>query len=131
MCLEVGRIDGDRLAVGRLGSKTRHDPRKHPHIAPALPALPAIVERLVGTVFSGRIAPTQAVSVEKDDSAWDAPVVNTRHPKALGTVRSTPLQLSVAQPVQGAHVVPPKFGSLDQAASDAATKSMGPEPKHD
>ena len=128
MCLEVGRIDGDRLAVGCLGGEPRHDPRKHPHIAPPLSA---VVERLVGTVLSGRIAPTHAVSVEEDDSAWDAPVIDTRHPVALGKVRSKSLHLSVAQPVKATHVVPPKVGSLDQAASDAATKSMGPEPKHD
>ena len=63
------------------------------------PSLPAVVEGLVRTVFSGRIAPAQAVAADEDNPAQAPPVIDTRHPMALGEIRSMPRHLSFAQPV--------------------------------
>ena len=52
MCLEMGRIDGNRFVVRCFGRETRHDPREHAHIAPPFPA---VAER-----FRGLRGPTGA-----------------------------------------------------------------------
>nr|GFC71591.1 hypothetical protein [Tanacetum cinerariifolium] len=79
-----GRVDHDRLRLSADRSQTLHHPREHARLAPTLPA---VVERLVGPVGAGCIAPAQAVAVDEHDAAQHPPVINPRLAVALGKER--------------------------------------------
>jgi hypothetical protein len=126
MCFEVGRIDRDGLIVGCFCRQPHHDPCKHPHIAPPLPA---IVEGLVRTILTRCVAPAQAVAIDKDNAAQDTPVIDARPAMALRQIRPQPLHLSLAQPIQTAHQASLRSESVNHAVITASNRLMGPEPK--
>jgi len=64
---------------------------------------------LVEDVLFGLIPPARPVAIDKDDPAKYASVNDPRHNLAFKELRPRPHQQSVAQPIQTAHVGPPKF----------------------
>lgn len=77
--------------------KPFHHLAKHAHLAPKFPA---VVERLVRTVFPGRITPAQPVAIDEDDLAQHPPIINLGLAAALGKIWRKPHHLLVGQPVQ-------------------------------
>jgi hypothetical protein len=51
-----------------------------------LPALPALVQRLVRTIRNRRITPAQAIAIDEDNTAQDTPVIDVRLTSALWKV---------------------------------------------
>src|SRR3546814_1261846 len=77
----VGRVDHDRLAFGSLRCRQAfHHADEDAFVAPPLPA---IVERLCRAIFSRRIPPPQPITIDEDDTAQNAPVINPRTAMAL------------------------------------------------
>lgn len=66
MCLQIGRIDHDRRRLCAFGCEAFHHTPENTHPAPALPT---IVERFVGPLFSGSIPPTQSIAIDENDPA--------------------------------------------------------------
>ena len=60
MCLEICRVDHDRLVLGTLGGQAEHDPGKDAVFAPPLPT---VVEGLGRTVFLRRVKPPQPIEI--------------------------------------------------------------------
>ena len=73
MGLEVGRVDHHGLLFAELGGKACHHPREDTFLAPALPTA---VKRLMRAIVLRRITPTQAIAIDKDNSAQHTFVVN-------------------------------------------------------
>ena len=122
MCLEVGRVDHDRLVLGALGGQADQDPGEDAIVAPALPTA---VERLGGAVFLRRVAPPQAIAIGEDYAAEDATVIDAGLAVALGKEWLETLHLGVAQPVKIAH----HRISLRSLNHANRLKSMGLEPR--
>ena len=68
------------------------------------PALPAVVEDLIGAIFLRRIAPAHPVAIDEDYARQDAPVVNPRLAMGLREVRLDVRLLRVCKPEKIAHV---------------------------
>jgi hypothetical protein len=73
VCFQVSRVDHDRLGRGARGSQPLHHADED---TPFVPPLPTVVERLVGAILPRRIAPTQSVAVDENDTAQHPPVIN-------------------------------------------------------
>ena len=77
MSLEMGAVDHDRPGGGAFPCQGLEDAVENPGLAPAHEA---VVERLVGAVTGGRVAPHQPGSDDMDDTTdgltvvdpWDA-----------------------------------------------------------
>src|SRR3546814_1070896 len=67
------------------------------------PPLPAIVERLCRAIFSRRIPPPQPITIDEDDTAQNAPVINPRTAMALRKIGLKTRHLLVRQPIQLTH----------------------------
>lgn len=81
MCLEIGRIDHDRLVLGALGGKADHDPGKNPVVAPALPA---VVEGFGRAVFLRRVTLPQPIAIDEDYAAEDTAIIDAGLAMLLG-----------------------------------------------
>ncbi|MPL96458.1 hypothetical protein SDC9_42639 [bioreactor metagenome] len=112
MCLEISRIDHDRLVFGALSGKAHHDPGEDPVFVASLepvafshspPALPAVVEGLRRTVFLRRVTPAQPIAIDENYAAEDTAIIDAGLAMALGEERLQPLHLRVGQPVKIAH----------------------------
>lgn len=75
MRFEIGCVDHDCLFVAVIRGQTHHHLREDAFVAPPFPA---IVQRLVEIIFLGRIAPPQAIAINEDNPAQNAPVINAR-----------------------------------------------------
>ena len=64
--LEIGRVDHHGLLFTVLGGQAGHDPGEDGLVT--LP-LPAVVVRLMRTVFRRRVTPTQPIAIYKDNPA--------------------------------------------------------------
>jgi hypothetical protein len=72
--LQVSRINHDRRWFRAFSSKPLIVRRN----TPISPSASAIVQRLVGAILQGRIAPAQPVAVHKYDAAMHTPIINAR-----------------------------------------------------
>src|SRR3546814_1300977 len=98
---EIGRVDHDRLAFGSLRCRQAfHHADEDAFVAPPLPA---IVERLCRAIFSRRIPPPQPITIDEDDTAQNAPVINPRTAMALRKIGLKTRHLLVRQPIQITH----------------------------
>lgn len=95
MCLELRRINHDGLGLCLSGSQAVHHPGED---SPGAPALPTVVERLMWTVFPGRIVPAQAVPIDKNDATQHTAVINADSTVALLEKGPQTLYLFVRQP---------------------------------
>ena len=77
MGFQMGGVDHQLLGLAPLGDQFCHNPVEH---AEPAPAGEAIVDRLVRTVFPGRVPPSQSIAQDKDYAAQDQPIINARHP---------------------------------------------------
>jgi hypothetical protein len=125
VCFEIGCVNRDRLVVGRFCSQPHHDPREHPHVAPAFPT---VIKRLVRAIFLGCITPTQPIAIDEDNTTQDASVINAWHTMAPRKIGPQPLHLSFAQPIQITHKAPFGSGTVTHADLAVSSRLMGPEP---
>lgn len=87
------------------------------------PALPAVIEGLGRTILPGRVAPPQAIAIDKYYAAQNAPVVDVGLAMALGKERPLPLHLRIRQPKKIAH----RSGLLAEPESRQMTELNGSE----
>ena len=118
LCLSVDQV------AERLGGQTLHHSRKD---APVPPSLPSVVEGLCRTIFSGSIAPAQAIAIYEDNPAQDAQVIDPRLAMALGKERPKPRNLFVCKPEKIAHLAPHILAALNHAGAAVSSGSLGPE----
>ena len=95
MRLEIRRVDHDGLLIGALGGQSLHHPGEDPHVTPSLPT---VVERLRRAILARGVAPTQAITIDEDYSAQNAPIIHPRLAVAPREERPQPLHLLVRQP---------------------------------
>jgi secreted protein with Ig-like and vWFA domain len=76
----------------QAGRQRREDPVEH---AEPTPADEAVVDRLVRTLGSRRVAPAQAVADHENDPAHDPPVIDTRNSVRQRKERLDPTHLSL------------------------------------
>jgi hypothetical protein len=76
MCFQMGSIDHQLFPLPAAGREFGQNSTEHTKSAPADEA---IVNRLVGTVFLGRVSPTQSVAKDKDNATYDPAVVHSRN----------------------------------------------------
>ena len=126
MGLEAGGIDHQEVGLAGLAREPGEDAVEH---AEAAPAHEAIVERLVGTVARGSIAPSHARADYMDDAAEDPPVVDTCDPVRERKERFDPRHLRVREPERISHAthLPAEWNQLTDP-SGSALPLMGPEP---
>jgi hypothetical protein len=105
MCFEVGGINRDGLVLGSLLSQPHHDPSKHAHVTPTLPA---IIQRLWRAVLGRCVTPPLPIVVYEDNAAQNPPVINARPASALWKVRPETLHLRLTQPIKVTHDLPPE-----------------------
>ena len=67
------------------------------------PSPPVVVEGLRLAVFPGRITPTQAIAIDEDYSAEDAPVLDARLAMALGKEGLQARHLGLCKPEKTAY----------------------------
>lgn len=60
MCLEIGRVDYDRLIFSAFGGQTDHDTSEDTVVAPAPPS---VIKGLRRAVLLWRIIPAQAIAI--------------------------------------------------------------------
>jgi hypothetical protein len=95
--LEIGRLNHDGLGLDLLGGYALHHPGEYAHVAPSLPA---VIQCLVRPVFPRRIPPAQAVPVDENDPAQNAPVIDLGLVVTLGEIGRRTYHLPVHQPIQ-------------------------------
>lgn len=100
MCFQIGRVDHDRLVFGALGGQAHHDPGEDPVLAPALPA---VVERLGGSVVLWRVTPSQPIAIDEDYAAQHASIIDAGPAMALGKEGFEARHLRLRQPEKIAH----------------------------
>jgi hypothetical protein len=118
VCLEIGRIDHDRLVFGALSGKAQHDPGEDPVVAPALPA---VVEGLRLTVSLRRVTPAQPIAINEDYTNEDETIIDAGLAVALREERLEALHLRVGKPVKVAH----RSGLLEETESRQWTEING------
>ena len=101
MGLQIGGVDHHGLLLAVLGSQPRHHLRKDPPLAPAIPP---VVERLVGAIVLQRISPTQPIAIDEDNPAQDAPIIDTGLAVGLREIGLKTRHLRIAQPEEIRHV---------------------------
>lgn len=94
MCLEVGRVNQDCLVVRGLSGQSRHDPCKHPHIAPPLPP---VVHSLGWAILAWRIVAAQPIAINGNNTIHDMTGLETGLAMALWKVGPQPRHLRLAQ----------------------------------
>lgn len=104
MCLQMGRVDHQRIRAATLIRKREKHLREDAFLAPSLPAA---VKGLVRPVFRRRIAPPQTIAIDEDNAAQHLPVVHTGLAVRLREKRFKLGHLRVAQPVEIAHITAP------------------------
>ena len=100
VCLEIGRIDHDRLVLGALSGQADHDPGEDPVVTLAPPT---VVEGLDGPIFLRRITPPQPIAVDEDYAAENAAIIDAGLAMTLGKERLQAFHLGIAQQVKIAH----------------------------
>lgn len=100
MRLQIGRVDHHRLGDRRLCRQAVHHPGKDALFAPPLPT---VVEGLRRAILPGGITPPQAVAIDEDNPAQNAPVVDARLTMALREEGFQTGHLRVRQPEKVAH----------------------------
>lgn len=78
--LQTGRINHDGPGFCLPGRQALHHPGEDPH---GSPTFPAVTERLVRTILSRSILPTQAVPIDEDDATQHTAVIHPRPAVAL------------------------------------------------
>lgn len=96
--------DGDEIVlgnvVGSLGRQAGHDPGEDPHPAPAFPT---VAKGLGRTMFAGRIAPTQTIAIDENNTTQNPAIIDTRLAMALGEEGFQTGDQSFRQPEKVAH----------------------------
>lgn len=101
MCLQIGRVDHDRLLLAVLDGQTGHDLREGALVAPSLPA---IVECLVRAVFRRRVTTAQPIPIDKYNPAQLTLVIDARLAVGLSKIGLEARHLRNRQPKEIRHV---------------------------
>lgn len=101
MRLQMRRIDHQRGSPAALIGQFEKHPGEDSLLAPSLPTA---VECLVQPILRGRIAPTQAIAIDKDYTAQNPLIVHTGLAMGLREKGFQLGHLRIAQPVKVAHV---------------------------
>jgi len=104
MCLEIGRVDHQRLLLAVFGGQPGHHLSEDTLVAPPLPA---IVKPLVGAILFRCISPTQPIAVDKDNSAQHTTIIDARLAMGLWKVGRKARHLRIAQPEEISHIAVP------------------------
>ncbi len=100
VCLQMGAVHHEGIAIYTRLSQVSEDLGKHPK---ARPADKAVVQRLVWPVVGWGILPAQAVAQDMEDAAQHPAIIHTRLAPGLWKVRPEPLDLLVSQPELSRH----------------------------
>src|SRR6516165_5754348 len=91
-------VDRSRANEGCLAGERLEYPKPDPLAAPAVEA---VIDRRIGTVFGRAVAPACPGLQHVDDTADDATIVHpVRTSSATGQQRLNPSELRIAQPVR-------------------------------
>ena len=108
MGLKVRRVDHQRAGLAALTGQFQQHPGEHTLVAPPLPT---VVERLRRTVFRGRVPPSQPITINEDNPAQHAPVIDTWFAVGFREEGFEALHLHLRQPEKIAHVTARFSGS--------------------
>ena len=125
MRLEMGRIDHQPGWFAGLACQFSED---FVEDAEAAPAHEPIVDGLVRTVLTRRIAPAQTVSDDEDDAADHPPVINPRDPMRQRKIGFNTAHLRLGEQKQIGHHGRLPATPMNQPERLSAKKLMGPEP---
>ena len=89
MRLQMGGVDHQLIGLAALCRQFGEYPVEY---AEAAPADEAVVDRLVGTVFAGRVTPPQSVPDHEDDAGDNPPIIDPRTPCDSGNTAASPAE---------------------------------------
>jgi hypothetical protein len=80
VCLEIGRVDHDGLALGASGSQPFHHADEHAHLTHRFHRSYSVVQ----TIILRRMTPAQPVALHENNAAQHPPVIHAWLAVALG-----------------------------------------------
>lgn len=100
MRLQMGRVDHQPLRRAALARQFGEDVVEH---AKPAPAHEPVVDGLVRTILTRRIAPAQPIPDDKDNAADHPPVINPRNPMRQWKIGFDPAHLRLRKKKQIGH----------------------------